>query len=62
VTRKQLLTAFPLPWRAERDDSGVVRDARGAAVLTVDQDRAHADDAVVALAELVADLVNGTKA
>lgn len=61
MTREELFTAFPRPWRLAEDYPGVVLDAAGRDVLTVDSNGERAYDDVVAMAELLVDLGNGAE-
>lgn len=58
MTREELFSVFPRPWRLCAAETGTVLDARSHPVLTVDQNRECTDEDVLALAELITDLVN----
>ena len=62
MTREELFVLFPRPWKASDDhDPGVILDAEGEIVLTVDPDRDREDEDVGALADLLVELVNGAE-
>ena len=61
MTRDQLFAEFPPPWRLSSAAPGVVFDAAGREVLTVDSNGERDIDDVVALAELLVDLGNGAE-
>lgn len=58
MTREELFSVFPRPWRLSEEDVGVVLCADGSEALTVNTLGDRADEDVIALAELVTDLVN----
>ena len=58
MTREELFSAFPRPWRLDDEEAGAVLCADGFQVLVVDA--VEVDDSI-ALAELVVDLVNGAE-
>jgi hypothetical protein len=61
MTHEELFSIWPRPWRLSEEDVGVVLDANGIEVLTVDTNNDHADVDVVALAELLVELGNETE-
>jgi len=61
MTREELFSIWPRPWRLSEEDVGVVLDANGVEVLTVDTTNDRADNDVVALAELLVELGNGAE-
>lgn len=61
MTREELFSVFPRPWRLSEEDVGVVLAADGTEVLTVDSINSKADVDCIALAELLVDLGNGAE-
>jgi hypothetical protein len=61
MTREELFSAFPRPWRLSPDEIGAVLDANGAEVLQVDTLRDRFDEDVAALAEVLVDLGNAAE-
>lgn len=62
MTREELFSVFPRPWRRSERDCGVVLDANGVEVLTVDSNNDRADDDVDTLADLLVELANDAEA
>ena len=58
MTREELFSVFPRPWRISQETSGSVVDANGAEVLVVDHNCERDDDDVLGLIELLVDLGN----
>lgn len=58
MTREELFSVFPRPWRLSEEDVGVVLAADGSEVLTVDTTNRREEIDVIALAELLMDLGN----
>lgn len=58
MTREELFSIFPRPWRLSEEDIGVVLCADGSEALTVDTVGDRENEDCIALAELVTDLVN----
>jgi len=61
MTLEELLSEFPRPWRLSSASPGVVFDAAGREVLTVDSNGERDEDVVIHLAEVIRDLVNGAE-
>lgn len=58
MTREELFSVFRRPWRLSEADIGVVLCADGSEALTVNTLGDRDDEDVIALTELVCDLVN----
>jgi hypothetical protein len=58
MTREELFSAFPRPWRLDANEAGVIVDANGDQVLVVDVERERDDMDVHALAEVLVELGN----
>lgn len=58
MTREELFSVFPRPWRLSTEDIGVVLDADGKGVITVDVNGERDDEDVIALAEVLTDIGN----
>lgn len=61
MTREELFSVFPRPWRLSPEDGGVVLCADGSEALTVNTLGDRADYDVTALAELLVELVNAAE-
>jgi hypothetical protein len=61
MTREELFSMFPRPWRLSDDEAGAVLDKTGAEVFQVDTQHVRSDDDVIAVADLIVALVNGTE-
>jgi hypothetical protein len=53
MTREELFSVFPRPWRLSREEIGVVLAADGTEVLTVDTVHICEDEQAIALAKLI---------
>jgi hypothetical protein len=61
MTREELFSAFPRPWRFDPAAPGLVLDANGREVLTVDVLGEREDEDVIALAEVIVELGNAAE-
>jgi hypothetical protein len=61
MTREELFSVFPRPWRLSEEGIGVVLCADGSEALTIDTTGNRDNDDVIAIAELVTDLVNAAE-
>ena len=59
MTREELFSVFPRPWRD--DGPGIILDAYGNDVLVIDVNRDREHEDVVALTDLLVELVNGAE-
>ncbi len=60
MTREELFSVFPRPWRPS-PACGAVLDNNGVQILVVDVDNDRADDDVRALVEVLVELANEAK-
>mgnify|MGYP001111765988 CR=1 FL=1 len=61
MTREELFSIWPRPWRLSKRSAGVVLAANGSEVFTVDTPNVHDDRDAIALAELLVELGNGAE-
>lgn len=61
MTREELFSVFPRPWRRSTIDCGVILDAKGVEILTVDTNQDRADVDVDALVDCLVELGNGAE-
>lgn len=61
MTREELFSVFPRPWRLSEKNIGVVLAANGRDVLTVDVNNERDDEDVIAMAEVLRDLGNAAE-
>ena len=61
MTREELFSAFPRPWKLDKKAPGLVLDAEGKEVCVVDVWNDREDDEVVAMAEVIVELGNAAE-